>query len=47
MENDTTDTLVMLAPNRQDLPDRITAYYGSKRIAKTETKEIETEKDIH
>jgi hypothetical protein len=46
MEKDTRDTLVMLAPNREDLPDMITAYYGSKRTAKTKTKEIEPKKDI-
>jgi hypothetical protein len=46
VEKDTPDTLVMLAPNREDLPDGIMTYYGSKRKAKTETKELEEKKDF-
>jgi hypothetical protein len=37
-----SETLVMFAPTREDLPNRITAYYGSKN--RTTTKEIEQEK---
>jgi hypothetical protein len=46
-EKDTPDTLVLIAPNRDDLPDGIMAYYGSKKKkTKTEAKETEEEKDI-
>jgi hypothetical protein len=41
------DTLVVIAPSREELPDGIMAYYGSKKKkTKTEAKDTEQEKDI-